>query len=96
MDQHELIALIAPRPVYVASADEDLWSDPRGEFLALVHASPVFALWDDPVIGADQMPPLDRPLVVGRRAYHVRPGTHNLLPSDWARFADFADTLWQK
>jgi hypothetical protein len=91
-----LVALAAPRAIYVASADEDLWSDPRGEFLAQVHASPVFALWGDPPIRTDQMPPLDHPLIVGRRAYHVRRGTHNLLPYDWARFADLADTVWHK
>jgi hypothetical protein len=96
VDQHMLVALAAPRAVYVASADEDLWSDPRGEFLSLAHASPVFALWGDPAIRPDQMPALEQPLVVGRRAYHVRRGTHNLLPYDWARFADFADTLWHK
>lgn len=96
VDQHMLIALQAPRAVYVASADEDLWSDPRGEFLSLAEASPVFALWGDPIIRADQMPPLEQPLVAGRRAYHVRRGTHNLLPYDWARFADVADRLWHK
>ena len=96
VDQHMLVALSAPRAIYVASADEDLWSDPRGEFLAQVHASPVFALWSDPPIRIDQMPPLDQPLIVGRRGYHVRRGTHNLLPYDWARFADLADTVWHK
>jgi hypothetical protein len=96
VDQHMLVALSAPRAIYVASADEDLWSDPRGEFLAQVHASPVFALWGDPPIRIDQMPPLDQPLIVGRRGYHVRRGTHNLLPYDWARFADLADTVWHK
>ena len=96
VDQHMLVALAAPRAIYVASADEDLWADPRGEFLAQVHASPVFALWGDPPIREDQMPPLDQPLVVGRRAYHVRRGSHNLLPFDWTRFAEFARTVWQK
>jgi hypothetical protein len=96
VDQHMLVALIAPRAVYVASADEDLWSDPRGEFLSLAHASPVFALWGDPPIRVDQMPALEHPLVIGRRGYHVRRGIHNLLPYDWARFADFSDTLWHK
>ena len=48
VDQHMLLALTAPRALYVASADEDLWSDPRGEFLSLVETSPVFALWGEP------------------------------------------------
>ena len=95
IDQHMLLALAAPRALYVASADEDLWSDPRGEFLSLAASSPVFALWGEAPIRADQMPPLDMPLVAGRRAYHVRTGTHNLTPYDWDRFADFADRVWK-
>ena len=94
-DQHMLLALMAPRAVYVASADEDLWADPRGEFLSLVHASPVFALWGDAPIRPEDMPPLDRPLVTGRRGYHVRTGGHNLTAFDWQRYMDFADTRWR-
>jgi hypothetical protein len=96
VDQHMLLGLIAPRALYVASADEDLWADPLGEFLALAHASPVFALWGDPSIEPGGMPPLERPVVAGRRGYHIRPGGHNLTPYDWARFCDFADALWKK
>lgn len=96
VDQHMLLALTAPRALYVASADEDLWSDPRGEFLALAASSPVFGLWGDPPIRGEDMPGLDRPLIVGRRGYHVRTGTHNLTPYDWDRFADFGDRLWRK
>ena len=97
VDQHMLLALVAPRALYVASADEDLWSDPRGEYLSQVHASPAFSLWGDSPMTADAMPPLDTPLIVGRRGYHVRTGVHNLTPFDWDRFADFADTLgWKK
>ena len=96
VDQHMLLALIAPRPLYVASADEDLWADPRGEFLALAHASPAYALWGDPPIAPDAMPPLEQPLVAGRRGYHVRRGGHNLTPYDWERFMDFADAMWRK
>jgi (4-O-methyl)-D-glucuronate---lignin esterase len=95
VDQHMLIALAAPRAVYVASADEDLWSDPRGEFLALAASSPAFMLWGDRAIGPDDMPGLEQPLISGRRAYHIRRGPHNLTPYDWARFADFADRLWE-
>jgi hypothetical protein len=93
IDQHMLLALIAPRAVYVASADEDLWADPRGEFLSLAHASPVYALWREQPIGEAEMPPLERPLVRGRRGYHVRTGTHNLTLYDWQRFMDFADAI---
>lgn len=91
VDQHMLLSLMAPRRLYVASADEDLWADPRGEFLALAHSSPVYGLYGDPLIGAGDMPPLEQPLVTGRRGYHVRRGTHNLTPYDWARFLDFAE-----
>ncbi|HEU4455563.1 MAG TPA: hypothetical protein VFR81_21040 [Longimicrobium sp.] len=94
-DQHMLLALMAPRAVYVASADEDLWADPRGEFLSLVNASPVFALWGNAVVRPDQMPPLEQPAHFGRLGYHVRRGTHNLTTYDWMRFLDFAETLWR-
>lgn len=96
VDQHMLLALIAPRALYVASADEDLWADPRGEFLSLAHASPVYALFGEPAIGARDMPPLERPRVAGRRGYHIRKGVHNLTPYDWDRFVDFADRTWRK
>lgn len=91
VDQHLLLSLIAPRPLYVASADQDLWADPRGEFLALSHSSPVYALFDEKPISIEAMPPIDTPFIVGRRAYHVRTGGHDLTVYDWQRFADFAD-----
>ena len=95
VDQHMLLALAAPRALYVASADEDLWADPRGEFLSLAASSPVFALWGDPPIRPDDMPPVDKPIVVGRRGYHIRTGGHNLTPYDWDRYMDFADRVWK-
>ena len=96
VDQHMLLASIAPRALYVASADEDLWADPRGEFLSLAASSPAFGLFGDAAIAPDAMPPLDTPLVVGRRGYHVRAGGHDLTPYDWDRFADFADRVWRQ
>jgi hypothetical protein len=95
VDQHMLLALMAPRALYVASADQDLWADPRGEFLSLAHSSPVYALWGEPAIGPGDMPALEQPLIVGRRGYHIRTGSHNLTPYDWDRFADFADRVWR-
>ncbi|WP_456298107.1 glucuronyl esterase domain-containing protein, partial [Auraticoccus cholistanensis] len=95
VDQHELIALMAPRAVCVGSADEDLWSDPRGEFLSMAHASPVYRLWGAPGISPGAMPPLDRPLSRLPRQYHIRSGGHDLTVQDWGYYADVADGLWR-
>jgi pimeloyl-ACP methyl ester carboxylesterase len=95
VDQHELIALIAPRAVYVASADRDLWADPRGEYLSLVEAAPVFELLGQAAITTRQMPPLDQPRHVGATGYHIRSGKHNLTDQDWGYFLDFVDQRWQ-
>ncbi|MDX1965472.1 MAG: acetylxylan esterase [Pirellulales bacterium] len=90
VDAHQLIALIAPRPVYVASAEEDPWADPRGEFLAAYHAGPVYKLLGkEPLPNAD-MPTLNQPLhhTVG---YHFRTGKHAVTEYDWRQYLDFCD-----
>ena len=90
VDQHELLALIAPRPLYVASAIEDRTADPKGEFLAAKHAGPVYALFGKHGVGVDDLPPVDQPVGETVR-YHVRTGVHDQTAYDWAQYLDFAD-----
>jgi hypothetical protein len=96
VDQHMLMALIAPRALYIASADEDLWADPKGQFLSVYHAVPVYKMYNNITKLPLKVPPLDKPVISGKLAYHVRSGGHNLTLKDWNYFMDFSDVIFLK
>ncbi|MGI9550825.1 MAG: acetylxylan esterase [Aurantibacter sp.] len=89
VDQHQLLALMAPRPLYVASAQEDEWADPRGEFLSAHYASQVYALFGKKGIPSTEMPDANRP-IQNTVAYHIRTGEHDVTDYDWEQYIKWA------
>lgn len=90
IDQHMLIALIAPRPVYVASASLDPWADPKGEFLSAKAATSVYELYGEKGIEVDHQPAVNTPIhnMIG---YHLREGKHNVTAYDWDQYIQFSN-----
>jgi hypothetical protein len=90
VDQHMLIALSAPRPVYVNGGIGDQWSDPKGEFLSMVAAGPVYRLLGAKDLGVTDVPELDHPIATGDLAFHYHSSGHTAVPADWMTFLEFA------
>ena len=91
-DQHFLLALVAPRLLYVSSASEDAWAGQRGEVAALELASPVWKkLYGIPGLVAHGFPKVDVPLNAGNLGYHLRDGFHDITRYDWRCYMDFAE-----
>ena len=91
VDQHMLISLMAPRPVYVASAHDDQWADPKGEFLSLYESGAVYELFKLKGIREEKLPLLNEPVRSGNVGYHNRSGEHDITLFDWEQYLDFAD-----
>ena len=95
IDQQHFLACIAPRPLYVSSATNDYWCDPVGEFLSLLEASKIYALY-----GAKKLPQksdmkVETPFF-GDVGYHIRIGYHDITPYDWTQYMNYLDTLHNK
>lgn len=89
VDQHLLIALMAPRPAYIASAVEDTWADPKGEFLSGLYAGPAYTLFGRRGVGVEAQPGVNQP-VGDAIGYHVRTGKHDVTDYDWEQYLAFA------
>jgi hypothetical protein len=90
VDAHMLIALAAPRPVFVTGGTRDQWADPHGEFLAQIAAGPVYRLLGKKDLGTDQLPPLDTPLIAADLGFLYHAGGHAIMAGDWNAFFEFA------
>jgi hypothetical protein len=89
VDAHMLIALSAPRPVFITGGTTDQWADPVGEFLAIVSAGPVYRLLGRKDLGVTALPPLDQAVIEGDLGWHYHTGGHTATPADWTAFLTF-------
>ena len=91
VDQHMLIAAVAPRPLYATNASKDLWADPTGTFLSLKQAEKVYALYGVKSNLPANPPAINQPVIHSQMGYHLREGEHNLTAYDWSNFIQFAN-----
>ena len=89
VDGHLLIALVAPRPAYVASAQEDKGADPQGEFEATAAAGEVYELFGKQGLAVKEMPLVHDP-IMNTLGYHIRAGKHDVTAFDWEQYLKFA------
>lgn len=94
-DQHQLLALVAPRGLLVGSAEGDAWADPQGEFLAAREASPAFVLLGEPGFAKEAIRS-NEVENAGNPVHWQRPGKHDVMESDWKQWTRFAKTRWGK
>jgi hypothetical protein len=94
VDSNELIALVAPRPIFLNGGPQDQWADPHGAFLAAVAAGPVYRLLGKKDLGSTRMPEPDGPLVSGDIAFRYHAGGHTDA-LDWPAFLQFAERYFK-
>jgi hypothetical protein len=90
VDQEMLLALVAPRPLYVASASKDSWAGPEGEYLSFYKSQAIYALYDSTLEIPYKYPSPNESIQYGNMAYHLRAGEHEILRWDWEKYVDFA------
>jgi hypothetical protein len=91
LDQHMLLALIAPRPLYTTNATKDLWADPTGSYISVLEAKKVYDFYGKPSALTPEPPPPNTPIIKSTIGYHIREGEHNLTAYDWSNFIRFAN-----
>ncbi len=96
IDQHQLIALVAPRGYHGGDGTRDTWADPRGAWLSLVEASKVWAMFGKTAVWRGEMPPVNELRMEGPLAYHIREGGHDLTALDWKLYLDHAEPLFRR
>lgn len=90
IDQHMVLSLIAPRPLYIANSDKDLYVSPELEYASLLEVVPVYELYGYPLNYPEILPEVGS-VIFQRVGYHLKPGPHSITPFDWKRFYEFAD-----
>ncbi len=92
-DQHFVMALVAPRYLYVSSSEKDEWADPKSEFLGAAATDEIYEFLHLPGLVApmDKWPDVPSTFHEGRIGYHIRKGTHYLSRYDWNKFMDYRD-----
>jgi len=92
VDQHTLLATLAPRPLYISTAQHDLWADQKGEWIGTWNATPAYELYGKKVtFSSSKQPPVDSPVIKSAIGYHVRSGFHGLTLYDWERYMEFIE-----
>jgi pimeloyl-ACP methyl ester carboxylesterase len=92
VDQHCLLATMAPRPLYVSCAQHDLWADPKGQWIGTCEAAPAYELYGlDVAFTSPEPPPINQPVIKSSIGFHLRSGVHGLELYDWEQYMKFVE-----